>query len=203
MEESSTTRRSPPRSTPSSLPSSPRSSPHTALLSPQPLPSSPSSPPSLLPRTTPAPSHSAILGLLAQVECLLLDAQRTHQRRSAVLEQCDAAVAQIGYLKRIRIITDDSEMPMGMPPCAGEDHEPEVPAVQRQRSRDDEALIDTLQRRFQAESRKRQIGYGHVAAALELARDPAPKPKRDGAWWKSFHVPEGGARTRIANDYGR
>ena len=147
------------------------SSPRTALLSPQPsLPSSPSSPPSLLPRTTPAPSHSAILGLLAHVECLLLDAQRTHQRRSAVLAQCDAAVAQFGGLRRRRIITDDSEMPMGLLPCAGEDHEPEAPAVQRQRSRDDEDLIDTLQRRFQAESRKRQIGYGHVAAALELAR---------------------------------
>ena len=168
--------------------------------------------------------------MLAHVNSSLLDAQRTLQQRSAVLAQYDAALSRLrgprrrgisrddlerlpleriagedieapAELRPIRIV-DDSEFAADWMVCAGDDPEPEA---QRMPSGDDTALVELLQRHFQAESRKRQIGRGHVEAALELARElarhPAKKPKRDGAWWKSFDVPEGGARTRSANDY--
>ena len=87
------------------------------------------------------------------------------------------------------------------PPAAlAECSTPTLPSIQRQRSRDDDALIDALRRRFQDESGKQHIGRGHIAAALEFARDPAPKPRRTVAWWESFDVPPGGARTRSANE---
>ena len=179
-------------------------------------------------RDSAAAVRSQLTMMLAHVNSSLLDAQRTLQRRSAVLAQYDAALSRLRGPRRRRISRDDLERcagedveaPAGLRPirivddsefaadwmvCAGDDPEPEAPVAQRMPSGDDTALVELLQRHFQAESRKRQIGRGHVEAALELARElarhPAKKPKRDGAWWKSFDVPEGGARTRSANDY--
>ena len=76
----------------------------------------------------------------------------------------------------------------------------ELTQVRRQRSRDDEAVLDGLQQRLQQESgAKRPIKEAYLKAAVALARDPAferdPKLKKDDAWWASFPVPPGCART--------
>ena len=72
--------------------------------------------------------------------------------------------------------------------------------LRRQRSRDDEALIDGLQQRLQTErGAKRPIKEEYVKAATSLARDPAfardPKLKKEDSWWASFPVPPGKSRT--------
>ena len=80
------------------------------------------------------------------------------------------------------------------------DVECELTQLRRQRSRDDEALVDGLQQRLQTErGAKRPIKEEHVKAAAALARDPAfardPALKKEDSWWASFPVPPGKART--------
>ena len=76
----------------------------------------------------------------------------------------------------------------------------EARPLQRRRSRDDDALIDELQQRLQKESgAKQKTKEEYIKAAVALARDPAfvrdPKLKKDEAWWASYSVPDGRART--------
>ena len=80
------------------------------------------------------------------------------------------------------------------------DVERELTQLRRQRSRDDEALVDGLQQRLQEQSgAKRPIKEEYVKAAAALARDPAfardPKLKKEDSWWASFPVPAGKSRT--------
>ena len=146
-----------------------------------------------LQRDSAAAVRSQLTMMLAHVNSSLLDAQRTLQRRSAVLAQYDAALSRLRGPRRRRIsrddlerlpleriagealaalrpirIVDDSEFAVDWMVCAGDDPEPEAPVAQRMPSGDDTALVELIQRHFQAESRKRQIGRGHVEAALEL-----------------------------------
>ena len=71
----------------------------------------------------------------------------------------------------------------------------------RQRSRDDDALIERLRHRMRAEG-ARERGKAHVAAALALARaDPAPVPTRDDPWWNDYPEVGRGSRYLVGTTY--
>ena len=76
-----------------------------------------------------------------------------------------------------------------------------LPEPRRQRSRDDDALIERLRHRMRAEG-ARERGKAHVAAALALARaDPAPVPTRDDPWWNDYPEVGRGSRYLVGTTY--
>ena len=89
------------------------------------------------------------------------------------------------------------------PACrgGGENALDSIPKPQRQRSRDDDELIQRLQRRMR-EDGARERGKDHVAAALALARaDPAIAPTRDDPWWNDYPDVARGSRYIVSKTY--
>ena len=121
-------------------------------------------------------------------------------RRSVRIATDEEMPSDFGVRPR-RTVTDEEEMPFYFGVCAGLDLEPRDDSqLRRQRSRDEADLLDELQQLLQQESgAKRPIKEEYVKAAVALARDPAfvcdPKLKKDDAWWASFPVLGGCART--------
>ena len=71
-----------------------------------------------------------------------------------------------------------------------------TPNMQRHRSRDDGELVQSLRERLR-KAGARAPDEAMVKAALALARDYEPSFKPDKDFWLAYHVPAGGARTRV------
>ena len=85
-----------------------------------------------------------------------------------------------------------------LPLRGGGDNALDAPEALRQGSRDDDALVESLQERLRKDG-ARPPDKAYVKAALALARDHEQSFKPDKVWFQAWNVPNGGAQTRLKN----